>query len=292
MLGQYELTEASSDSDCDYWISEITVEAESDKFERYRGWEVVDEEFVLAVEEEAPEEALDAARDEGWEVIRETEANREQIKRVRADVIEETAVYVEDPPEDRYVTVVRNHARDFLEKRGVLERVGRLEDCWYYPERDEFVALYTAVDESGEAAKVAWTASELSETDRQQLLDGEEPGGVNTQTRDINELAKLIDENAPVGTRESEILACHLHGLDGHAEVAEELGDVSRGAISSSAYHLEDKIDGMAWLLVNVISHLPQENRPEVINEMLEGVETGRPIAHDERELDGETLLR
>jgi len=289
---KYELTEASNKKDHDYWLSETSIESDADEFQRFRAWEVVDEEFLLAVENDAPEKALDAARDEGWNVIRETEVNHEKVKRIRAEVVEETAAYIEEPPEDRYITVIRNNARDFLEKRGVLERIGRLEECWYYPERDEFVALYTSVDESGEAAKVAWTASELSETERQQLLEGETPGEQDTQVRDIDELAAVIDENSPIGTRESEILACHLHGLDGHAEIAEELDDVSRGAISSSAYHLEDKINGMAWLLLNVIAHLPQENRAEVINEMLDGVETGNPISYDEREIDGETLIR
>jgi hypothetical protein len=290
---EFELNEVSSEKDHDHVLVATDVPDEADEMETYRCWEAADEPFLLAVEDDAPEAAVEVAESEGWEVTFCSELERERVKRVQAEVTEQTVYYAEEPPEERFIPIGRRRAKRFLESRGVWSRAAKLNDSWLYPELEEFVAVFDEVDESGEAARVAWRARELDASDIDLLLEGQDPQEIEEQpTRSIDELAELIDENSPIGTRESEILACYLHGIDSHAEMADQLDDVSRGAISSSAYHLEDKVDGMAWLFINVIANVPEENRPDTVNEMLDAVQTGNPITHDEVELDGETLLR
>lgn len=289
MFDSYELLDTSEEKTHDYMLKSKTPSG--DTYETFKAWEVYDEKFLLAVEDDAPEEAVDIAEKEGWEVVDASELNKEKTKTVNAEVKEDVKFYVEDPPENRFVSIIRNNAREFLENRGVLDQIGRLEHCWYYPEKDEFVALYTSVDQSGEAATVLWTASEISEDEKRIIFNGETDES-ETDKRSIDELSNLIYEKTTVSKREAQILSCYLYGIDSHTEMSSEIGDVQSNSISSSAYHLEEKIQGMGWLFTNVIAHIEDDNLPDEIVEMIDSVESGNPIEKDEVEISDDVHLR
>lgn len=284
----YEVTDAAPTRPYDYSLvpREFTDEPPEDQL--FRAWDIEDREFAVAVEDAAPAAAFDAVADEGLDPVWASEAEKVPIKKVDIEIVERPAYYLDEAPEHRFVSVGRNRTLELLDERGIE---GTYEDAWYHPERDELVAIINYADDRGNARRMTWRASSLTTAERNLILEGE-PLDSDAEIRSPAELGDLIYERSPVGQREGLILAHYITGTTSHAEMAAEMGDVSRGSVSSSAYALEDKLDEWAWLVSNVLTHVPEQQLSGDLARLTSNVEEGVPAGYDEREIDGETRLR
>jgi len=286
----YTISEAVGEPH-DYWIREANPDpdAEPDEVERYRAWTAQDDEWTLIVSDSAAEGAFNRAdeRDDFTDVIWTSEAETEHVKEVDVDARERVAYYVDKPPETRYQDVRRDRAIELLERRELWDEDDIHVDSWYWPERDTVVVKYhkhgthTSID----------LLRELDRRDRE-ILQGDHDESDEAR-RSPDEVAELIDEKAPIGSRESEILAFYIGGKTGHAEMAEEL-PVSRGSISSSAYALEAKLDEWVWLAMNVLSQVPDSELSDDLRRVKRALEGrgGDPYEYGEADVEGETTLR
>lgn len=283
----WEVTETVGE-DHDYWIAEKHPDEDADKIERYRGWMPADDEWTIVVADDAPEAVFDAADDAAAEgAVWASDAERERVKLVDMDVQECLSYYLDDPPEHRYTDVDRERCRRFLERRGLWDDVNSYIDSWHYPDRDEFVVRYVRQ----ETRETLGVFDSLDDVDYDILFEGYHPDE-DEPNRDPVELADLIYEETPVGHREALILAYYVQGTTSHAEMADEMGDIERGAISSSAYHLEDKLDEWCWLAINVLSNVPDGELSEDLASAVDALPVGDPSSHEERDVKGETTLR
>ncbi len=185
----YELSEAPAERPYDYTISPTTFDDDVDPDNQiYNVWEIEDRKFEVAVDDDAPTAAFDAVEREGLSPRWATEVQRERIKRVTTEIVERPAYYVEEEPEHRFVSIGRNRTLELLAERG-LE--GQYEDAWYYPERDELVALINYCDDAGEARRMTWRCSSLTDAERSLVLDGDSLESEESE-RSVSDLGDLI----------------------------------------------------------------------------------------------------
>jgi len=255
----YELTEAAQHHDNDYWISRKSLpEGEDPADHRYPAWEAEDDAWTLIVGDAAPDTALNAADEEGFDPVWASDANRTQVKRVNLQVREETAYYLEEAPDDRYRTVGRRETLELLDQRGI--EVGSYVDSWWYPEKREFVAVFDRVDESGERGRMVWRSDSISTAERKLILDGEPIEDDSPATHE--QIAETIYRNSTLTPNESEIIACWIKGIDDYRRIAERI-DSSYQAVSQSVYFLKGKFHRRAWEWEYVLPYVSDELLPE-----------------------------
>ena len=255
----YELTEAAQRHDNDYWISRKSLpDGEDPADHRYPAWEAEDDAWTLIVGDAAPDAALDAVEEEGFEPTWTSDANRTRVKRVNLQVREETAYYLEEPPDDRYRTVGRRETLELLDQRGI--EVGSYVDSWWYPERREFVAVFDRVDESGEMGRMVWRSDSLSTAERELILEGEPIEDDSPATHE--QLAETIYRNSTLTPNESQIVACWIRGVEDYQRIAETI-DSSYQAVSQSVYFLKGKFHRRKWEREFVLPYVPDDLLPE-----------------------------
>lgn len=277
MLGtDYELVEAP-ESGCDHKLLPRNFSEDSNPEEQtYRCWEVEDETFLLAVEDTTPSLAIEAAENEGWQTTTTSEVNSERVKRIEASVREQTAYYVEEPPEERYESVGRRRALDLLDKRGRREDVASLDDAWWYPERKEFVAIYSSIDDAGETSRIVWRSTQLSASERALVLDGDPIDGDDKDHPSRREIAEVIDKNSPIYPREAEIASCWVEGIEDYQQIVRELGEdeVSYQSVTNSIYNFRDRQKAVAFSVLHVWPHVPDAHLPDPCQTILEQIDT------------------
>ena len=258
LFSKWQLVEAV-DEPHEYWISPKEADPDAPlEQQRYPVYDVWDRMDTKAVDDAAPDETIDVVEEAGHEAVWVSDVEQERVKEVRTEVVERTAYYDEEAPETRYTPVGRIEATEFLEHRGVDP--GEVEDAWIYPEKTEFVAVYTVVDDAGEVSRVVWRSSELSSRELDLLRNGEpldeEEKSVEEQ---IRERAEEISENSPFASTYSEYLAGVECGVDDMSKLAEIFGR-SRGAYTPVPENLKQKVDEYEWVeeegLVKVINEL------------------------------------
>lgn len=251
----FDLEFASEDRDCDLIITDSR-----DGVEVYCAWEADDDESVLIIDDRAPESLYDfACAEDGWdEVLWEDEAERTQVKYAVKEVREETAFYLNDPPEHAYTDIGRLEAIEILSRRGI--ETENLEDSWYYPRLNEAAFLFIASDSHGETYRTLRTVSSLDDVERN-LADGRWPDD-DDEVQSIEEIAEEIYESTTWAEFESGIIACWRRGITDYKEIADALNS-NYQTVTNSIYHIRDKLEMRAREQREVYSVVPEEFRPD-----------------------------
>lgn len=273
MFESYELTEAPDKRSNDYWITPTTLDPDQEIDEqRYQVWSVTDKKFQLAVEDDAPEEAISVVEGEGFDAVWASDVKSERIKIVRTEVREKTAFYAEDPPDEIYTTVGKRRAQKFLDRRGI--EYARHKDSWWYPKKEEFVCLYTKVDDSGEASEVIWRPQNLSAEERKLILKGED---IDKEDDEVGreDIAELIESNSPIYPRESEIASCWADGITDYKAILRELNsdDITYQSVAQSCYNFRDRQKAVSWMVLHVWQHIPSNLREPEVERIIDALE-------------------
>lgn len=258
---EYEMNE-TVERDHDYWL---VGEGEEDT---YRAWSVVDEKFVIAVEDCAPEKVFDAVEREGYEPVWASTMERARIKKVKSEISEETAYYEEEPPDEVYDSVGRKETLELLDHRGV--DVGQYRDSWWYPEKYEFVAVFDRVDATGESARMVWRSDSLSTREKELILEGGSMDNEESDEEYIEKRGREIYENSPFSEPRSKILAGMERGLT-NARVAKII-NMNNNTVNSHKYQLVAKWRAFRWVC--------DEELDEVLNDEVEKRD-GNEYGHD-----------
>lgn len=229
----------------DYEIFPRNYDADLDaKEQHYRAWDVVDEEMTVAVEDAAPDAALDAVESEGFSPVWSSEINSDRIKVVKAEVRERDAYYVEEPPDEVYETVTRSDAGEFLEHRGV--DYGSVRESWYYPEIGELVVLCDRVDSSGEVSRIIYRFSRLSSAELELIRNGESLDEGSLDER-VQAHADKIEEYSPFSPQQAKVVAGVTFGLD-NVEIG-RIFDKDCRTVGSIKTQIKHKWDSYRWVV-------------------------------------------
>ncbi|WP_323676902.1 hypothetical protein [Halorubellus sp. PRR65] len=247
----------------------------------FEAWTVVDEDDALVLERKAPEKVRDALLDEEWTIYWPDEVNRANVRdpvEVALDAPRK-AFYTDEPPEYRYSSVGRREAVRLLSRRGVDTDDIEVSDAWRYPERDEAIVVYDAVDGDGRAHTRLWQATDLSDAEEAILASEYVPSdedGEDELTRE--EVAQIVEANSALYPREADIAACWVDGIDDYQRINRLLGDdVTYQSVWQSVNNYTAKAQAVAWEVYHVWPHLPQEQVSDEMAEIVEAVEAESP---------------
>lgn len=281
-----EITQASPHQECDYVIEDLDVtmeKAEEGGEEKwYNAYEVEDEFRAIVVELGTPDDIINAVEDEGWTVYEPTDEDvkKEQIKKMPKEVIERPAYYIEEPPKHRFEDVNRKPAEKFLKNRDRWESIARLEDYFYKPELDKFIARYTESD--GDASRVVRHFDNLTRAEKELLLednlDAVSTGEGDDSGLTFHEVADRIHENAVLYERQSHLMAAAVEGDETHNEVKERINneygaDLTYNDVAKNWYQMMDRMEEVAWLVVHCWPHIPEDQRTEEMEMILDSLD-------------------
>ena len=245
LFSKWQLVEAV-DEPHEYWITPKDADPDAPlEQQRYPVFDVCDRLDVKAVDDAAPDEVLGIVEEHDHEAVWVSEVEEERVKEVKTEVVERTAYYEEEPPETRYTPVGRIEATEFLQNRGVES--GEVEDAWIYPDRTEFVCVYTMVDDAGEASRVVWRSSELSSRELDLLRTGESLDEEESLAVQVRERAEEIKENSPFADTYAEYLAGVEFGVESMSWLG-KIFDRNRGAYTPAEEVLKEKVEGYDWV--------------------------------------------
>lgn len=257
LWGNFDIEFASSEE----YSCDLLVTDERDGVDLWRVWEASDDDSVLIVEDEAPEAVFDyCCEQDGWEDVQwAAHAERTRIKFAVQDVREETAYYLDEPPEHAYTDIGRLEAFEILDRRG--KEAENYKDAWYYPQKNEAAFLFVSADAAGETYRTLKKVANLDDIERG-LIRGEWPDSEDETLKTIEELQEEVYESTTWAEFESGIIACWRRGITDYEEIASALGS-NYQTVTNSVYHIRDKLEMRAREQRMVYPVVPEEFQPD-----------------------------
>lgn len=216
--------------------------------------------------------AVDEQTDYDWHWA--SEVNKTRI-RPRDDILQVpesiSVYYLDDPPSHRYQIVAKRDARNLLDYRG--REYEQVEECWYYPESRDAMALITIKDDAGEYFQRITPVSNLNERERE-IIDpqSDETGDEEPMSRE--EVAERIYENTPFGRRESDVLSCYYKGQSEPQQMQRAIdGDLSYGTIVKHRHDARLRQKMVLWAVQHVFPELPDDALVEGMDDVIDAVE-------------------
>lgn len=257
LFDKYDFQEANGYKHS-YWIVKKDIPADENlEDHRWKVWDVVDEKFTLAVESTAPESALDVVEDEGYKAVWAHDVEQTRVKIVRTEIEEKTAYYVKDPPEEEFEPVGMKRALELLDNRGI--DVGKYVDSWYYPRKQEFVAVFDRTDAQGESSRMVWKTGSLSQKEYDLIEKGKPLHLDHEDDKEyIERRGKEIYENSPFGRVRSKVLAGMETGLE-QKEIADLLPEQSYRNVRQNKFAIVRKWNDFQWCIDEELDHVIEE---------------------------------
>lgn len=279
MLGnEYDFHEASDEAACDYRIAPTNLD-DNNHDEQYDCYTVVDRHMAVAVPDTAPSAAHDAVKADGWEPIPMSELEQEEVKEFVGYFETRPAFYEETPPENRYESIPRENAEEFLDYHD--RQYKEVSEAVWYPERGGCAISYTVVDGAGRVNRHAWERDNVTVTERQILLDGADVGDEEDDGLSREEVAELVEENSPIYPREAEITSCWVEGVDDYQQIVRELGanEVTYDSVAQSIYNFRDRQQAVAWAVLHVWPEVPNDHLAEEAREIVKTLDEAGLLA-------------
>lgn len=278
MFGTIDIEFAASD-EYDYSVADYHVEDNP----IFRAYELADEDETLAISNksesgfEARESLLDDIEDETrYDAVWTYEVEHTEAVYTSVEVVKRHEYYRETPPERRVEQIPPARMMELLESRGIdvpgVDSFGLTDSqtgCWYFPEEDVAEAVWQTTDSAGESMDSYRRVSSLSDGERELLLKGANP----EQEMSREAVEDIILENSTLYPREAEIASWWVEGYDGYREIANRTEGTTYQSVSQSCYNYRDRQEAIAFLILHVWPHTPENLRTEPMERILDALD-------------------